>query len=388
MPNLTFERFQVAYHVRRCHAIDALAQRITVPERKPYLLLIRPDAIGDYLLFRNTLPAFQQYARRKGLELHLLGNTLWKPLAEAWDSQYVDKFIFLDRKKFYFNSKYRYGLLKSLRKTGYTEAVAPVYSRLMLYDDALLRATEAAQRIGLVGNDENTVPKEKAITNTYYTHQIRNGEKYLFEFLRNRHFAEQLTGESLTELRPHLPRPEKLGENLPKRYLLVFPGAADAHKRWPFFGELIEKCLKKWPEYEIVLSGSPSEGSLAEQIMQSLPLELNKRVHNQCGHYPLTEVPALVSQAEALICNDSMSTHLGAMLGVPTFCVATGQHYGRFLPYPEGFAPNLYCFFPPEVEESPQAERYEKFQPAFGRAIEGVSIERVFAALVQKLKKQ
>jgi len=388
MHKLTLERLQVAYYVRRCHAVDALVQQISVPTRKPCLLLIRPDAIGDYLLFRNMLPAYQRYAQKKGLELHLLGNVLWKPLAEAWDSQYVDKFIFLDRKKLYFNTKYRYNLLKKLRKEGYSEAIAPVYSRLMLYDDALLRATGAIEKIGLEGNAENTIPKEKIITDTYYTKRFPNGEKYLFEFLRNRHFAEQLTGENLSNLRPHLPQPERTLEGLPTRYLLAFPGAADAHKRWPFFGKLIEKCLKKWPDYEVVLSGSPSEFDLAEQIIQNLPFPLNKRVHNHCGHYALPEVPALVAQAEALLCNDSMSTHLGAMLGVPTFCIATGQHYGRFLPYPEGFAPNLHCFFPPEVEETPHVERYEKFQPAFGRPIEGVSVERVFEALLQTLKNQ
>jgi ADP-heptose:LPS heptosyltransferase len=180
----------------------------------------------------------------------------------------------------------------------------------------------------------------------------------------------------------------KMLEGLPTRYLLVFPGAADAHKRWPFFGELLEKCLKKWSDYEVILAGAPSEFALAEGIVNALPAVLQSRIHNRCGHYALPEVPALVGQAKALLCNDSMSTHLGAMLNVPTFCLATGQHYGRFLPYPEGFAPNLHCFFPPEVEETPHAERYEKFQPAFGRPIEGISVERVFRGLRNVLEKK
>ena len=64
------------------------------------LLLIRLDAIGDYVLFRNYIEILKKSEKYKDFNITLLGNSAWKSLSEELDGEYIDKFIWLDRYKF------------------------------------------------------------------------------------------------------------------------------------------------------------------------------------------------------------------------------------------------------------------------------------------------
>ncbi|GAA7270108.1 hypothetical protein ID0498_04530 [Helicobacter pylori] len=52
------------------------------------------DIIGDYILYRNFLPLFKKYF--EDYETTFIGNATIKDMAIHCDSQYIDKFIFLD----------------------------------------------------------------------------------------------------------------------------------------------------------------------------------------------------------------------------------------------------------------------------------------------------
>ena len=65
------------------------------------LLLIRLDAIGDYVLFRNFIKLLKKTHKYNDYKITLLGNIVWKNLSKELDYEYVDKFIWLDRNKFH-----------------------------------------------------------------------------------------------------------------------------------------------------------------------------------------------------------------------------------------------------------------------------------------------
>ncbi len=376
-----FKRLSVFYNVRRCLLIDKLVQQtIKKSNSKDACLLIRPDAIGDYLLFRNLLPFYYEYAQSKGCELHIVGNQAWKPLAEAWDSKHFDVFYPINRKHFYRDSLYRFNFLKQIANHNYKETWAPVYSRLMLYDDAILNCSRARKKIGLEGDTENTIPKEKALTDKYYSQQIDNGTKYLFEFERNKYFLEQLTGKKI-KVNLNLPKQEK--PLISGKYLLLFPGAGDYHKLWPIkkYAALVSKFLNSYPDFKLYISGGSHERDLGRQLCQLLSLQHQKRTSLIFGDYPLYQVPNLIQYSQLLLCNDSMSAHIGALSKTPTLCFCTGQHYGRFMPYPKEQADNIYCVFPPEILKVTEEERYVAFRKAFGHSIESISVSQALKGL-------
>ncbi len=64
------------------------------PVRKKTLCILRLDLLGDYTLYRNFLPLFKKYF--EDYEITFIGNATIKDIATHCDSQYIDKFIFLD----------------------------------------------------------------------------------------------------------------------------------------------------------------------------------------------------------------------------------------------------------------------------------------------------
>ena len=72
------------------------------------LLLVRLDAIGDYILFRNFIESLKKNQKYNNYKITLLGNNVWKNLSKELDYEYVDNFIWLDRNKFNKNLIYRY----------------------------------------------------------------------------------------------------------------------------------------------------------------------------------------------------------------------------------------------------------------------------------------
>ena len=97
----------------------ALLKRKRYEIKSNTLLLIRLDSIGDYVLFRNFLEWVKESKKYNNYNITLCGNIIWKDLAETFDRDYVNDFIWLNRKKFYSNLKYKFQLLKNINKSGY-----------------------------------------------------------------------------------------------------------------------------------------------------------------------------------------------------------------------------------------------------------------------------
>ncbi len=82
------------------------------------LLFLRFDSIGDYLLFRNFLAIIREEEKYKNCKITLCGNIIWKELAETLDSDVIDEFIWMDRKKFLKSISYKFSFLKRFIQKG------------------------------------------------------------------------------------------------------------------------------------------------------------------------------------------------------------------------------------------------------------------------------
>lgn len=118
------------------------------------LLLVRLDAIGDYILFRNYLKIIRASEKYKNYKITLLGNIIWKEIALTFDKDVIDEFIWLDRKKFYRNLLYKYNLLNQLYKSGFETIIEATHSREILYGDMIVGAAKAKNSFGSKGSSE------------------------------------------------------------------------------------------------------------------------------------------------------------------------------------------------------------------------------------------
>lgn len=201
------------------------------------LLLIRLDAIGDYVLFRNFIEVLKKSEKYKDYSITLLGNSAWKDLSEELDSEFVDEFVWLDRNRFNKDFVYRYQKLREIVACGYEVVLSPVYSREFFYGDTIVKLINAKEKIGSIGDLSNIRKWQKNISDKYYDVLVPAKSELMFEFDRNKEFFENLLGIKLDIKKPHIDlKPKKLPFELPEKYAILFIGASASFRKWNIEG--------------------------------------------------------------------------------------------------------------------------------------------------------
>ncbi|WP_431199785.1 hypothetical protein ACRQ5D_13095 [Mucilaginibacter sp. P25] len=67
----------------------------SLPFKSNRILIVRLDALGDYILFRNYIKCIKHAPKFKSYKLTLLGNIAFKDIAEAYDKDVIDEFIWI-----------------------------------------------------------------------------------------------------------------------------------------------------------------------------------------------------------------------------------------------------------------------------------------------------
>ncbi|HOV12846.1 MAG TPA: hypothetical protein PK771_01060, partial [Spirochaetota bacterium] len=65
---------------------------------KKELLIVKLDAIGDYIIFRNFIEEIKKSEKFCDYDITILGNILWKDLSEKQDSDFIKNFVWITKK--------------------------------------------------------------------------------------------------------------------------------------------------------------------------------------------------------------------------------------------------------------------------------------------------
>ncbi len=328
------------------------------------LLLIRLDAIGDYVLFRNFIEILKTSKKYRDYSITLLGNIAWKSLSEELDKDYVDRFIWLDRIKFNRDLTYRYKKLQEITSHGYEVVIHPVYSREFFYGDFIVKLINAKEKIGSVGDLSNIQRWQKRISDKYYTKLIPAKNEIIFEFYRNKEFFENLLEESIQIEKPQIKlKSKKLSFQLPKKYAVLFIGGGAKFRKWSInnFAN-VAKFLKKKYGFEIVLCGGLKD---AEDSLQFANY-FGYNFINLVGKTNLVDLLYVLSGAEIIVSNETSAPHLAIACDSDkyVFVVSNGNHFGRFTPYPKEIAPNYHVIYHPEIEKN--LDKFDKLVSIYG----------------------
>lgn len=292
------------------------------------LLLIRIDAIGDFILW---LDAARQYRKiYPDYKIVLIANQVWAALAKKMP--FWDKVWSIDRRRFLRNPLYRWHIIFKLCRVPFDAAIQHTHSREFIYGDALMRASCATERVGSVGDLSNLTLWEKRISDRWYTRLIKSDSRPMMELKRNAEFLRKL---GLTNFKAGLPNLELSNIVTPEMvhkqpYYIMFPGADWAGRRWPleFFAEISERIHSK-TGYLGLICGGPGEEVLGEKIISlaNVPLQ------NEIGKFLLIEFASVVRNAKFLVGNETSAIHIAAAVKTPSVCILGGGHFGRFMPY-------------------------------------------------------
>lgn len=353
------------------------------------LLIVKLDAIGDYILFRNFLEEVNRSKQFADYRITLCGNSVWRQLAEELDKEYVDDFIWVSIKDFGNERKYRWRILEEVRGRGFEIAIQPTYSRRLLYGDVIIRASGARKRIGCIVDSSEQALWQRMISNRYYTKLIDTSVNGVFEFNRNRTFFETFLDKTLKIHKPFIASTERLHNiNSWGKYAVLFLGASDSFKRWSAqkFAAIADYLNKKY-NYTIVIGGSREETDAAAEILSKADIP---SIIDYTGKTTLIGLISILKNAEILISNDTCSIHIATALGTKTVCIASGGHYGRFIPYPQTVTDTTTCVYPDEIKMLAQDENmvYKLLSDYnSGQDVNSISAEDVFEAIGQLMTK-
>ena len=319
---------------------------------KNTLLITRLDSIGDYVLFRNYLAFLKQSKKYKDYSITLCGNIIWKDIAESFDSDVVNDFIWINRKKFYSGLSYKFRILKYVYRRGFEVAIDSAYTREVLYSDIIIKAANAKIKIGSKGSlDKHAYWKRRFFSDSFYDLLIDQTENNLFEFNRNKEFFEKVTGEHILFNKPELNLSGiDCDIRLPEKYVVVFPGSNAVERRWEAanYAEICQYLIFDC-SLPVVIPGASNEKFIVDIISQKVKSD---KLLDLSGKTGLTELVKVISDCEFLVSNDTSAVHIAVAVNKPFICISNGNHYGRFVPYPGNIYDNCEYLFPPEIMDN------------------------------------
>ncbi len=371
-------------------SIDSLAIKEPRLPREKTLLLVRLDAIGDYILFRNFLEIIRNSHRYKDYNITLCGNRAWQDLAEIFDRKFVNDFIWIDKKNFIRNLYYRYKVLNNISRMGFEVAIQPNLSREYYYGDAIIRASGAQERIGSYGDLSNMEAWQKEISDKYYTKLIPAESNNVLEFLRNKEFFEKLLGVKIDMNKPHIDMNHlNNGKYPPDNYAIIFPGARNERKRWSTdrFAEIADYLSDKYG-LKILIAGSHLDKKLSNKIIYEAR---HTDINDLTGKTTLSEITRLISRANLVVSNDTFAAHLAIAVNTKIVYLLTGDHLGRFGPYPKDSMDKVYYIYPKEIMEKLDSDfdyLTEKFKYESNLEVNSIKVEEVKRLIDEAMKSQ
>jgi ADP-heptose:LPS heptosyltransferase len=318
--------------------------------RAPYsrrILLVRLDAIGDYILFRNLIQSCRESMQFRGMKIDLLGNIRWKELSETLDSGCIDRFYWINPA----SQLQRKSIQFRLNVQKYFLIIHPTWSRRQEHDE-LIGSLAGKTKIAPRGDPLNRFGAGRFAPSRAYTELIDvENVPGRFEFEKNKDFFQHLLKSPLGVQRPILDVMLLPGKPswLPAEYVSFHMDAGEVEKQWDEenFAEVARFITSK-KSLPVVLLGSRRESK--KQFMEMVARK--ELIMDLRDKTPLPLTARIVASSKVFIGNDSGLLHIAAATGVRNIIgVCFGQYFGRFVPYPQ-YPNTRYSFiFPPKIQD-------------------------------------
>ena len=298
------------------------------------ILLLRLDAIGDFILFTSILPALRNHFPED--HLVLIVHPTVAPLAKG--CPYVDEVWSVDPAKYSVEKEYADDLIRHVRGK-FDVAINTMYTRTDVSDNIIARS-HAPVKIGFECTDNDGQEERRSREQSLYSVLIPSQREWSHEFKRYAQLLNVLGDETESSgLKPVLwLRDEEktwvaeyLKQNLngQQKYVVISPGAGSPDRYWNHESfALVGDSIAERYGVRILYVGSEQEQDLINGItknMKSAPINL-------AGKLTLKQLAVMIAGADLLVGTESAGFHLAWASGVPTVGIVGGGHFGRFTP--------------------------------------------------------
>jgi ADP-heptose:LPS heptosyltransferase len=312
-----------------------------------HILILRPDNIGDCVLFSGAL----RWIRDKYVDsqIHLAVKPHIRNLFEL--CPYVDRVVSFDRffpweflRRYFLRGTWRLEeclLAESIRPLWYPHydlVIYPVAAPEEKFLD-VVRCLDAKEKWGFggrmlrfaeLGNPLNA--PEKVFTRHW---QNTDENMWKHELWRTKSFLEDC-GVQVRDMSPQFWLSETDIEfaslNMPIGDVLgLFPGADSSFRCWP---------VEKWNEFfhkqqiakSVVIFGGEKEKGVSAEVSKAAK-GCAMTVLDLTGSTTLRQLAACMKACSWVVSMESSGLHLAVALGIPTVGLIGGHHLGRFYPW-------------------------------------------------------
>lgn len=303
------------------------------------IVVIKLDAIGDSLLFTNTIKAIR--ALFPYANISFISYLETKEIVDR--CPYIDAKIYIDRNSFSVSKPYRENVIAKLNEFQYDMLLNPLYSR-EYNAEQVVAFTNADIKIGVRGDLSNITQQILNVTDKWYDYFLEvDKEKNKFELKRNAEIISLLGGSLDENILPELWEKDEDDEFVRRfiknykieNYAVIFPGSKGGRQSIKYWGtekyasliNYIHDVLK----LKVILLGGVEDSEICSEIViatKSAPILL-------IGHFTLWQTVSFLKHARFYVGSDTSIAHFSAALKIPTIVILGGGHFGRFFPYPD-----------------------------------------------------
>jgi ADP-heptose:LPS heptosyltransferase len=275
----------------------------------------------------------------------LLGNESYRSLAEAYDQDVIDEFIWINPSIIYSsNISKKLKLACTLQLKRFDVVINPIHSRLFELDE-LVASSGGKQLIGSKGDDVNFSSSETyTFSSGFYDKLIPVPGIDTFEYDRNLIFFQNLTRSKIVI--PILNMNEKKNHSENTYKIVIFPGAGQSFRKWNpghFAKTMIGLQEKVIKDIVFFIAGGKDDLGTVKELLSGLQPGIS--VVDSTGKTELTDLVKLIADAQLLISNETSAVHIAATVHTPAICISNGNHFGRFNPYP-ATSSNIFTLYP------------------------------------------
>ncbi|MFC1637032.1 glycosyltransferase family 9 protein, partial [Planctomycetota bacterium] len=301
-------------------------------KRQRNVLLVRPDSIGDFVIFSGILKYIRELY--KDASISILTQDHIAELAQS--CPHIDEVIGFNRARATSYEQYCRGILDQLRAEEFDVAINPVYSRDAVSDSLTLQSG-AKVTIASRGDNSNISEQLKLKHDKLYTRLLPANDIPMLETVRNAEFVNSLALRNICEQcapkvwikREDETKIEKLLSDLNvDNPIVICPMSQHTIKDWPLWKWI--QLIPKYRDYPIVFCGSQKDTFKINELIRALD---HNQVHNLCGRLTLRQMAALLKRSRLCLGVDTAAIHIAAAVGCPQVVIVGGGHFGRFVPY-------------------------------------------------------
>lgn len=317
---------------------------LALPKTKT-LVIIKYESIGDYVIFRPYLRAIRKSAKFKDYKIVLLGNSIYRELAESFDGDSIDHFYWFDIRKIFLKKSHIWKSFLHVAAHRPELIFIAVHSRLSHFESWIGEFRNVG-KVAPFGDCANMSIEDKNKLDKNYDLLLDEPGPSVHETLRFEAVTKCLLREDFQIDRCFSRR---IFDHSNPKQIGVFLGGGMKEKLLSesLIVQLIRNIVKEFKEYRVLLLG----GKEVEQQGDDIVKEVNcSQISNLCGKTKLSELTAIVKSLSLLISHDSCAIHIAVAVETPCIAILQGMNHPRFAPYPDQ-ALAFRCVYPESIRQ-------------------------------------